>query len=561
MAFKAVKKAEMKSAREKQSSSVSESKANGVSEPSSILLPFKTKSFSSESVEQSSMIQSVIDSNSYESMDESIVELAVRINTKLLKEGFRVTVDQKKIEDILSRTWWTSHNRQIHTISDENHVLFNQDDRDIVFDDANDGIINLEAFEYEAEALSTKDNKVDLVNKARLMRIPNDEMVRYIKLKQQRNELFMKVDMFAEKTEVKLTEEGATITYKHLDFPYDESKVIESVVSDYKKHFPFIDEMIDSIVSFRFASCRKHGYLWLHADSDFGKGFFENRLKALGLIVEMNANELKAIMDRKPCGKSITDFRRSFVLFFNEFNKINGSMKSIENEITINPKNQSEVRVEVFSKIFCSAESVRSLVTDIGVEDQYANRFSYHRASGSIKPLISKYREQGIEIDESITNYIAGRLNERVAYYKAMGREKATNQANIDSEAFYSRNKIANNYELISSNVDDIAQNLKSFVADVYTGRLRDDWCIKGFIHKHKDNPKMVYVTSNQKVLSAFVKSRYDGVEATQIGFKKNQILDAYRVESKNTTIKGIINTKTRIDFVELEEFDLDRDY
>lgn len=497
--------------------------------------------------------------NTYESSDERINDLAASINSKLRKEGLSISVCQKKIERILSKTWWTSGNRQLHTMANEEHVLFTGDDRDIAFDDASGGIIDLELFEREAELASmTKDSKLDVAKKMRIMKIPNDMMLRYIKLNHQRNDLFMRVDMFADETTVRLTEGKATITYKHQEFPYDESKVIQEVVSDYKKHFPFLDELIKGIVSFRFASSRKHGYLWFHADSDFGKGFFENRLKDLGLVVDMNEDELKAVMSKKPCGKSAVSFRRAFILMFNEFKKINGSMKSIENSITINPKNQSEFEVEVYTKMFCSAEHVRSLVTEIGVDDQFSNRFNYHKSKGSIKPILKKYRDQGIEIDESITNYIANELNKHICEYQSLGRVAATNKANIDADVFYQRNKIEHSFDVISSNVAEIGNGFRSYMADVFTGRTMDKQAIKHLINENKDDRETLIISSIAKVYKAFVLEYYSGVEAQQLMFREREVRESIDSKALNKVIPWIKPVKGRYEIVPVGEFNLD---
>jgi len=58
---------------------------------------------------------------------------------------------------------------------------------------------------------------------------------------------------------------------------------------------------------------------------------------------------------------------------------VKSELKQLQSQITLSPKNQLSCTVEIFAKVFTSAESVGSLVTENGVEDQFANRMSIFR--------------------------------------------------------------------------------------------------------------------------------------------------------------------------------------
>lgn len=136
----------------------------------------------------------------------------------------------------------------------------------------------------------------------------------HIKYHNQRESVEWRVDMFATESRLELLEDKARIVLTHRPFDFDGTPD-DKVVEDYKEHFPRFDEFLTFLVMSRFALDRKKAYLWLLADSDWGKGFLVNGiLKELNARVETSVREIEAMFEGKPVGRSPEEFKRAFAL-------------------------------------------------------------------------------------------------------------------------------------------------------------------------------------------------------------------------------------------------------
>ncbi|NDR56613.1 hypothetical protein [Aliiruegeria sabulilitoris] len=118
--------------------------------------------------------------------------------------------------------------------------------------------------------------------------------------------------------------------------------------------------------------------------------------------------------------------------------------------------------VELFCKIFTSAETVASLAGEHGVESQFANRMNLIEAGGNVTT-----RPVYIEKDNyaaSLRNYMGKTLNSLFDGYIALGRNGAAAAARTALVSFHDSHGIANTYGLVDAAIPEIAKDFEAWV-------------------------------------------------------------------------------------------------
>ena len=288
----------------------------------------------------------------------------------------------------------------------------------------------------------------------------------HISVERQFGVIEVKVDMFVKEASIRIDDGTAIITFPHVSFreePFD-----PAVIADFIDHWPMLDEFIDLLVSSRFAAARKKAYVWLRAESDWGKGALEAVLSNLGLVVAMSVPEIEKVFSGGPVGRQMNDFKRAWVLLFNEFKSNKSELKMLEQSIGFAPKNLPICKVELFLKLFTSAEAVESLVSDAtGVEDQFANRFSLIQPTGNLdaRPLFASSRKRYLD---SLTAYVARELNRKVGEYLELGREGAADKGDKFVIDFHKKYGISNSFERLSTKIKELCQEHLDWIHSEY---------------------------------------------------------------------------------------------
>lgn len=225
---------------------------------------------------------------------------------------------------------------------------------------------------------SLKPNEVTALADA-VLALQHRPLIARLKLYRQVSGLSSQVDMFAPRGSLTVSDGVAAIRLPHRHFvaPSRVSPAVQaSVVADYLQHFPEFSDFLQLILHARFAVDRREAFVWLHSSSSWGKGFLVEIFSQLGLVVDVPTKEIEAAMEGKPVGLSIPDMLRTWILFADEFKHASSELKQLNSKITLSPKNQLRCTVPLYTKLFASAENVRSLVGD-GVETQFDRRFGY----------------------------------------------------------------------------------------------------------------------------------------------------------------------------------------
>jgi hypothetical protein len=361
-----------------------------------------------------------------------------------------------------------------------------------------------------------------------------EETLGHLRYHNQRKSLRMHVDMFANDPRIVMRDEYAEVVYTHQ--PWVGGEYDQAIVDDFIEHFPQFEAFLTFIVASRFARDRKRAYLWLHCPSDWGKGFLIAVLSNLGVVVEMSVKEVEKVFEGGPVGRSMKDYKRCFALVIDEMKTVKSETKQLQNEMTLSPKNQLTQTVEIYAKIFMSAEHIPSLAGENGVEDQFANRLSLIQGEGSLttRPLF-KSIGQARYID-SITAFAIEQLNSQIAGMVEMGRAGAEEYAQLGLDEFYESHKIEHKYERFSESNVQIAREFHTWLGahlregdtmtEAEAAQARE---CSGLVHDPRilvhHKTKALLLTSPTKAFEEFVEETIDKSARYSIMMKAPDIL------------------------------------
>lgn len=375
----------------------------------------------------------------------------------------------------------------------------------------------------------------------------------------QAEELEIKTDPFTAEPRVDIRRGVAFITRPYTRVEIDVPVVDDTrgVIADYKEHFPALDDVLDFLVAGRFASNRKRSYLWLHADSDWGKTFFIDMLRRglnCSLVTETSVKEVESMFEGKALGRAPQEFLWSLAMFFDEFRGIKSELKQLDSDIQLSPKFRMTTRVPIYTKIFASAESVLSLIGEHGVEDQFANRMSYIQGTGKITER-ELFKQNGDNYFAVCQTYVLKYCAERFEEFRVLGRRSAAETAWTVIESFHKKYGLDNQFERLSDSVEMLGVEFvewiwrlhKAAVDGQAMGRI-----LRGNVEKVLESViehDGAYLLRNpSSLLSAFLEEHIDRPERATISRRKpeilrvadgnNQGIKVYRVGKK--LLKGI---------------------
>ncbi|MCK5126811.1 MAG: PriCT-2 domain-containing protein [candidate division Zixibacteria bacterium] len=383
-----------------------------------------------------------------------------------------VTVNPDVIERIITRSFWSGTKSKLFVLTDQNTInMYSSDEmfgllqehfgRVWISDDVTKGCKLID--EFATADLTYKQLTKEVIATGK------QTLIFHLKMVNQRERLDMQVDMFAAKPRMNWSPEKVTAVMVWDKLTAPDVEPAKNVIDDYKSHFPMVGDILDQIVASRFASNRKNFYIWLQCDSDWGKGLFTGILAELGILTELSVRECEKAFDGEPLARDASEFTRAFILLFDEFKNVKSELKQLEDTLPISPKNQLRQTVQLFTKLFTSADGVESLAGENGVEDQFANRFSYAKGSGSIKK-----RELFNSIGRSVyakhlKNWLGNEINRRVNEYVSMGKYAATCNADNFGDGFHERYGIDKQFDRLSASVPRLSENFKEWAISNHT--------------------------------------------------------------------------------------------
>ncbi len=336
---------------------------------------------------------------------------------------------------------------------------------------------HFDRIDSDATAIGAPGDPPSMKLREALREYETEALIRESKLHRQINARVVVVDMFNKRASMELVGDVQHLTLPFRPLITTHSCTLpqyEEVVADYKDYWPLFEEWLAVLTAARFAPDRRKAFQWLLAPPSWGKGFLMAALLEHGLVFNASVKEVEAIMEGKPAALSLGDCLYAWVMHTDEWKAASREIKQLNTAIEIAPKNQLRVRVQLFTKIFASAENVRSLIEQ-GVEKQFAERFSLVQPVASdekVKPLEERevFQRHGKAIYfQAIVACIGEQLTAHVEHYRNMGRADSAVHADKIVNAFHAQYGLAQSFASLDDMVGEVADGLKAVVLKYVT--------------------------------------------------------------------------------------------
>lgn len=343
-----------------------------------------------------------------------------------------------------------------------------------------------EAFEMSLTELTEEKRKAAIEDRENVLTKPratlqskvafveHEYLIREIKMCRQIQRLSLYVDMFAFKGRLICADQCATVVYPHVPFTVTAQipqAIVADVVADYREHFPEFDALVSMMIYSRFASDRRRSFVWLTAGSDWGKGLLIELFKRLGLVFEVSSEIIESVMAGKPVGLDASDVLRAWIMSVDEVKFVSRELKMLNSSMRISPKFQLTTEVNLYVKLFTSAEDIKSL-TNGGVEDQFDRRFSIIDCKGL--PGIDKrpvwQRLGKTTYINALLTYLANHLNEEVRKMRMLGAVEASRISDEKLDTYQSTRRLSAIYGALNDALPDIAAEIKDMLFDFFFG-------------------------------------------------------------------------------------------
>ena len=423
-----------------------------------------------------------------------------------------------------------------------------------------------EIAEIEADTKTPEDQKEIKISAAytRSERMAKDEykklasvkakVLNDIKYHNQFKMLDYRIDPFAKESSVKIIGEVMKVVTPNL-FPnldLDEIKCdydwAKKVYADFKQHFVEFPAILDMIIASRFGGDRKKAFIYTQMPSDFGKSFLAAAFKRLGLLVELNAKELKSIVEGSTVSVDASEFQTAWITFFDEFGAAPKELKNITYSMQVNAKYALRQEVQLYTKWFASAETSQSLLGNGGVETQFANRFCYIENS-NVKPLITRklFKAGHDKYLSGLSYMIYSIIKKKSDEYIEMGKEKAEIEAQKVVDEFVDKHKLQ---ATLDDSAEELIDDMIEFIDKVV---LDDDFRPNIEVTDLESLARLVFLKHNDKIylqkpqycgrfFDEFAKNRYGGEAFRKISYKKDMLRKRFHNRTKISVNGKAIN-------------------
>jgi len=324
--------------------------------------------------------------------------------------------------------------------------------------------------------------------------------------------------------------------------------IYTNIVKDYYDHFKELKEVLDFIVACRFSENRRASFLHLRINAGWGKTFFLTMLKEIGLLLEVNYNDFK-----DPCGLLPSDFTNKIAIGIDEFTHFKSEFKKMSNELQLTPKFGFKSEVEVFAKLFFSAEASKSFTT--GVTKQILDRVNLLDKNKYKIRLEDRsvYKRYGVFYREVLIHYINEYFKKEFDSYIGLGKLDA------DKKAYTYLNNFHNKYKIKSMEIETyFKQVIYNKINDYLDSRYVDnnfDLCKKSLIVKSDS----VYIINPSKFFKEITLEEDEHLQRSAKFISINSVLDK---ETKRVRLDKVLRSFIEIkisdikDYIEKDEAD-----
>jgi len=387
-----------------------------------------------------------------------------------------------------------------------------------------------------------------------------DAVMNYIKDNNQFSSTNFDVNPFYEKEEVEFHKgemivklnkiiPDLDVRFKKINLENDTSK---EIINDFCNHFDLPD-FLDFITAGRMGGDTKKCYMHFSAPSNFGKTFlFDAVFNKIGINCVMNESEIKAAYKGSPSGLSINSLVNSWFIFVDEFKSAVSEIKNMSADIKLTPKFKSQVTIPLYSKIFASAEHVRSLVVDERfVERQFLNRFIFWQEKTGNLEQRKVYRKYNILYFDTIVAFTHDYLRKKVNEYLTECSDIycSSVKANKFIDDFIARR----NKRLLPLE-DYIHEKIEEFKSNFIIDKVGLGILFRGYYFQHEGN---IYISNKDRFRDLYLDKTFGDSEKKIIRHKtSSEILELVDTERKVFKING--KTKAGYLWIEKESSPID---
>jgi len=220
------------------------------------------------------------------------------------------------------------------------------------------------------------------------------------------------------------------------------------------------------------------------------------------------------------------------------------------------PKNDLSFSAEPYTKMFFSAENNNQLLTNSGVESQFANRFSRIKYSGDITER-DLFKHHGSDVYHKVcTEYVANSLAENFTKYIAMGESGAIKECESIVNSFHKKHSLLISNQKLTEGIETIASemliHINKHVNQILKHSIKshnigfEATLIKNVFLCDK---KQIIIQRPIKLIEDYIKEYCDSDSLKVLGYKKNDIcacigelkVNKITVDGKKTTQRCII--------------------
>ena len=358
--------------------------------------------------------------------------------------------------------------------------------------------ILMEVLDEVCEGLNNKD-KADLVKRA--YRLETEVLVKYLTTRKQAKQVKLSVDMFAKYGSTSVSDGIARINLPHRPFVVQDrpsASVIAEVVNDYYDHFPEFGPFLEMLLHARFSTDRRRAFVWLHAGSDFGKGFMTSVFAELGLLFEISREGIEKVISGATVGLSPTEIFRCWILHVDEFKAASRELKQLNSSMQVSAKYDLQTQVNLYVKLFCSAEDVRSL-TGGGIEAQFNNRFSYinpTQATLDSRPLFSKIGKQQYLL--AMAAHVADYLNAGVGRLAELGKVESSRVAEPKVDEYQAARRLDKTFGSMDADIYYIAKKIRELLRQYAKAGIEIGYSLANLLGVHQN--LLLVITKNSTV-------------------------------------------------------------
>lgn len=381
------------------------------------------------------------------------------------------------------------------------------------------------------KVLNEKNNKIE-TQTIELVNIK--KTLKHLKIENQIERMEYKLDLFAK--ENRLEKNGTTLTiiknnvsiFKPQQVSMENRSAALECIEDYKIHNKYNDLFIKLTVASLFTTDRKASFFCFIVPSNFGKSFWLEGFRGIGLATECKFSTLGA----SPGPISPEEVFGRPIVFEDEFKHFSREAKELTHGVDIIPKNKMRTRVPLYAKAMLCAEIPTSLKDS--VDGQIMNRITlFHLPSEADLTKRKKYIEHGADLYLlALQNYIYNVFYKELRLYIELGFVEASKKAAYLLKDTNEKYRIKESESLMLNLKSYIKEKILEIVSQPHSRKF-DKYSEYIYINKSDNNEEWIYLSRIKELFLTIIEESPNKNFKGTAQYKKDFMEDFLGKEAK----------------------------